>query len=34
MLVEFINPNGRKNTADLSVEQVALLKQKEGYIVL
>jgi hypothetical protein len=34
MLVRFINPIGRENEADLTEEQVALLKQKEGYIVL
>ncbi len=34
MLVEFINPEGRKNSADLSVEQVEELKKTEGYVVL
>jgi hypothetical protein len=34
MKVRFISPSGRKNEADLTAEQVALLKQKDGYIVL
>jgi hypothetical protein len=34
MLVEFINPEGRKNSADLSIEQVNVLKKTEGYVVL
>ena len=34
MLTKFVNPEGRMNEADLSVEQVEKLKKTTGYTVL
>lgn len=34
MTINFINPEGRANTADLSAEQVEALKQIAGYKVV
>jgi hypothetical protein len=34
MLTKFINPEGRVNEAELSVEQVERLKKTEGYTVI
>lgn len=34
MLVSFINPQGRTNTANLSDEQIASLARLEGYKII